>query len=108
MDVDGKNYTSSVRTVNFNGVQERITQESLAAYPNPFTSELSVTVAGSGSAVLRLTDLTGRTIRSQQVQLEGSARTLSLDGLAELKTGVYVVQLTLPSGKSQHFRVQKQ
>ena len=108
VDVDGKNYTSSVRTVNFNGVQERITQESLAAYPNPFTSELSVTVAGSGSAVLRLTDLTGRTIRSQQVQLEGSANTLSLDGLAELKNGVYVVQLTLPSGESQNFRVQKQ
>lgn len=107
VDVDGKDALSEVRAVNF-GVATSVAGTTVLAYPNPFTSSLSVSVGGSqGAATLRLTDLTGRTLRAQHVMLQGETTTLALGDLSELKAGIYLVQLALPSGKVQHFKVQK-
>jgi hypothetical protein len=109
IDLDDKTTTSPVRVVNFGGAAV-VTSASLSAFPNPFTTDLSVAVAGAGTgaATLRLTDLTGRTIRTQKVSLEGGSGIVPLNNLGSLNAGIYIVQLTLPSGKTQNFKVQKQ
>lgn len=108
VDLDGKNALSDVKVLNFNNGS--ITATSLLAFPNPFTDNLSISVAGAGqgAATLRLTDLAGRTIRSQQVTLTGSSSTIPVANINDLKAGLYIMQLTLPSGKVQNFKVQKQ
>ncbi len=110
VDLDGKSAISAVRVLKFSGAEASTTAAALLAYPNPFTDRLSVSIAGAGNgtATLRLTDLTGRTVKSQQVQLEGSSSTLDLNNLGNLSAGTYMVQLVLPSGKTQNFKVQKQ
>ena len=109
VDNDGKIAFSPVRAVDF-GVGSPISNANLQGYPNPFTSDLTITTTGAstGKGLLRLMDLTGRTIQSKEVLLEGAATTLLFDNLSELKSGMYIVQLTLPSGKQQQFKVQKQ
>lgn len=109
VDTDGRHAFSPVKVLDF-GTGSAVSVSNLQAYPNPFSSDITVSVSGAstGSGMLRLMDLTGRTIRSQQVLLEGSAATFSIDNLKELAPGMYIVQLTLPSGKLQQFKVQKQ
>lgn len=109
IDLDGKSALSPVKVVNFGGSAASATA-SLLAFPNPFTDNLSISVAGAGqgAATLRLTDLAGRTIRSQQVMLTGSSSTIPVANINDLKAGLYIMQLTLPSGKVQNFKVQKQ
>jgi hypothetical protein len=110
IDLDDKTTLSPVRAVDFGGAATGVNPAALSAFPNPFTTDLSVSVAGAGNgtATLRLTDLTGRTIRTQQVSLEGGSGTVPLSNLGSLNSGIYIVQLTLPSGKTQTFKVQKQ
>lgn len=108
VDLDGKISLSIVRVVNFGG-SATSTVATLLAFPNPFTDKLTVSVAGAGqgTATLRLTDLAGRTIRSQQVTLQGASSEIPVSNISELKAGIYMMQLTLPSGKVQNFKVQK-
>ena len=108
VDLDGKHGFSPVRVLNF-GTTSIYSASTLTAYPNPFTSDLSIAVAGvsTGTAMLRLTDLAGSTVRSQQVALEGGSSTLNLTNLSELKSGVYLIQLILPSGKVLNSKVIK-
>ena len=109
-DTDGKISLSLVKVIDFGTGASAATSATLLGYPNPFTSELNVSIAGAGNgaATLRLTDLAGRTIRTQQVSLEGASSNLKLDGLGDLKAGTYIMQMTTPSGKTQTFKVQKQ
>ena len=109
VDMDGRVAFSPVRALDF-GTGSPVLKSTLQGYPNPFTSELGISLTGAsaGQGLLRLMDLTGRTIRSQAVQLEGAATSLSFGDLSELKAGMYIVQLVLPSGKVQQLKVQKQ
>ena len=109
-DLDGKISLSPVKVVDFGVGGLQAATSTLLGYPNPFTSELNVSIAGAGSgnATLRLTDLAGRTIRTQQVSLDGGSSKLTLDNLGDLKAGTYIMQMTMPSGKTQTFKVQKQ
>ena len=106
-DFDGKTSLSVVRTLTFE--TNVAATPTLLAYPNPFTSAVKVAVvgAGAGRATLRLSDLTGRTIQTQQVQLETGSTVVELNNLDNLTAGIYMVQLVLPSGKTQNFKVQK-
>ncbi|WP_375415660.1 T9SS type A sorting domain-containing protein [uncultured Hymenobacter sp.] len=107
VDLDDKASLSPIRVLDFGVAAGSAT---LLAFPNPFTDNLSISVAGAGNgtATLRLSDLTGRTLRVQQERLEGVASELLLENLGGLNAGIYMVQLTLPSGKVQNFKMQKQ
>ena len=109
VDTDGRHAFSPVKSLDF-GTGSTTAVSNLQTYPNPFSSDITVSVSGAsvGSGVIRLMDLTGRTLRSQQVTLEGSAATFSINDLGGLTPGMYIVQLALPSGKLQQFKVQKQ
>lgn len=105
VDLNGKATLSPVRVLDF-GVAAA--SSTLVALPNPFTNNVSISIGGTGTATLRLLDLTGRTLRVQQARLENVAGKISLENLDGLNAGVYLVQLTLPSGKVQSFKMQKQ
>ncbi|WNJ18691.1 T9SS type A sorting domain-containing protein [Pontibacter sp. G13] len=71
---------------------------SLEVYPNPFADKLKInlaTIPYSTSGTLNLMDLDGRLIR--QEKLESHNSTVSWD-LAELPSGIYLVQLLTNNG----------
>ncbi len=72
----------------------------LGVYPNPATRTIQVSVGdaqGSGWATLALQDLSGRTLRTERMALQGnrSAYTFSV---ADLPPGLYQVSIRTPRG----------
>jgi hypothetical protein len=112
IDLDGKDYFFGPRVVNFSGKVVAEESASLVAYPNPFNSadELHLTlespVKGAGS--VSITDMTGRTVRQQKLDLGAGSNNVTVERLNDLKGGVYMVRLTLPSGQVQTLKVVKQ
>jgi len=106
IDADGAYSYSPVRALSFDGT----TASGLTAYPNPFSDKvdfnLDATAVGTGKAHVQVLDLTGRTVRDQQVAVANAS--LSLTDLGGLRAGLYVARITLPSGAVQTVRIQKQ
>lgn len=109
IDVDGKATFSPVRVLNYNTAAKQ-TGTQIAAYPNPFTTEMNVELSAieAGPARLRLTDLTGRVLREEAVVVPAGTAEFKIDALQSVGAGVYMVQLVPASGKTQTVRVQKQ
>jgi len=91
LDLNGAASFSPVRTVAF----DQPTASSLTAVPNPFSSQLLVTVQlpEAQSALLTLTDLAGRQVLTRKVQLQAGSTQIALTDVSNLPTGVYLVQL---------------
>jgi hypothetical protein len=108
LDIDDHETLYAPRTVAFDGAAE---VASLSAYPNPFTgSDLRLALASTsiGDARLSLTDMTGRTLSQQTVNLVAGTNEMVFNNLNDLKAGVYMVRLALPTGTTQNLRVVKQ
>ena len=107
VDVDGKSTFFSPRAVTFEG---RATEAGIVAYPNPYTSELRVGLnsAVSGNAFVRITDMTGRIISQQVLPVTIGSNDLPLENISGLKSGLYLLNLTLPSGETKTMKVVKQ
>ncbi|GAA4356631.1 hypothetical protein GCM10023185_20580 [Hymenobacter saemangeumensis] len=107
LDLDGKETFFAPRSVNFAGKAK--SDAKLAAYPNPFLGDLSLTmdVATAGAGQLRLMDITGRVISTQAVTLVAGTNEVKLDNLGGLKSGMYVARLTTPTGEETSVKVQK-
>ncbi|WP_158010219.1 T9SS type A sorting domain-containing protein [Hymenobacter glacialis] len=108
IDVNGKDAFFSPRTVLFTG---NALANAMVAYPNPINgSELRLVlqsvVAGKGQ--LRITDITGRVIRQESVELTSGVSDLSIKNLGDLKAGMYLVGVTLPTGETQNLKIVKQ
>jgi hypothetical protein len=109
VDVDGKVNYSPVRAVSFDGAAA--TSVALVAYPNPFSNTVGLTlegvsVANGTLASVKLVDMTGRTVRDQQLALNGAS--LSLGDLSDLRSGLYLAKVTLPDGSTKTVRIQRQ
>lgn len=102
-----KNY-SPVRLVNFSGTATGTGV--LVAYPNPFNEGVSLSLDGStvadGTALVKLVDMTGRTVRESKLPLVGASLTLS--DMGTLRSGLYLAKVTLPDGSTQTVRISKQ
>jgi hypothetical protein len=109
MDLDGKDAYFGPRTVNFDG---KAVAAALVAYPNPYDSNdelhLAVQSENAGQGRLRITDMTGRTVREESVELNKGLSDMPVSGTKELKSGIYMVRVTLPSGATQNLKVVKQ
>lgn len=109
IDLDGKDAYFGPRTVNLDGKSAAST---IAAYPNPYNAndELHVAVESNeaGKGTLRITDMTGRTVRDQSIELNKGLSDMPVNGVKELKAGVYMVRVTLPSGETKTLKVVKQ
>ena len=84
----------------------------LSAYPNPFGSadqlHLTLQTAVAGAGQITVTDMTGRTISRQKVDLTSGNNDVMVNSLSDLKSGLYLVKFVLPSGEMKTLKVVKQ
>jgi hypothetical protein len=93
---DGSARFSGVRTL---AIQAGVSGEVLSATPNPFTTSLTLhlNLPTAGPATLRLTDAQGRVVRAQSLgQLPAGPSQPTLDNLASLPAGLYILRVALP------------
>jgi hypothetical protein len=109
IDLDGKDAYFGPRTVNFDG---KAVAATLVAYPNPYDSNdelhLAVQSDDAGKGRLRITDMTGRMVREESIELNKGVSDMAVSGMKELKSGIYLMRVTLPSGATQNLKVVKQ
>ncbi|GAA4352237.1 hypothetical protein GCM10023185_11680 [Hymenobacter saemangeumensis] len=107
VDTDGTASFSMVRTVAFDGSLSLAA--GLTASPNPFTSELTLTVTATkadAAAQLTVTDAAGRVVLERKLSIEAGTNEVSLPGLDNLPDGMYLLHLPL-DGQLQHVKVVK-
>jgi hypothetical protein len=103
-DVNGKLAYSNVAPVKLppNG--------NIKVTPNPFVSEITVSVAveqGSTLAV-RLLDLSGRTVLNSMQKVSKDASQFTIRDLGSLTRGIYVIEVTdTATGKKQVVKLEK-
>lgn len=89
-------------TACYTGVADRSNENMVSVYPNPGTTSLMLTVAGfeHGPLTLRITEISGRSVRSETI----TNRTTSID-MSNMSSGLYLYSvvdadgLVLGSGK---------
>jgi hypothetical protein len=75
----------------------------ITPYPNPAVSILNIPVQNlDGAATLEIVDVTGRSVKSENVTINGS--NLSVD-VADIPNGTYLFNMNFENGKSSTFRV---
>ncbi len=104
-DKNGKRAYSNVTTVKLpeNGAVIKVV-------PNPFISELTITVSveKSSSFGIRMMDMSGRTISNNAQKITREVPTVTLRNLNALIRGMYLVEITdLESGKKRVFKLEK-
>jgi hypothetical protein len=107
LDLNGKASYSTVQTVSFG---EAMSPLALMAAPNPFTSELTLTMTlpkPGGTVPLTITDAAGRCVYSQLVTLPAGTSHLELKQLDTLPNGLYLIHVKL-NEQTQHLKVVKQ
>ena len=109
VDLDGKEAFFAPVSVSFDG---KAAASTVMAYPNPFTMgnelKLDVQSAATGKGQLRITDMTGRTLRQEAIDMQSGITSLSVSNFGELKAGLYLLRVTLPSGETKNLKVVKQ
>lgn len=105
VDYGGEFAYSKVIAVSAKGIAAAM---QLQVYPNPFDTELHMTVTAqkSGSATLQLVDMQGRAVHSGNVELQPGLNKLTLP-LRFLRKGLYILQLN-GSGINGTVKVLKQ
>lgn len=73
-----------------------------AAYPNPAKDVITVKVNANGAAALKITDLAGRIVSTQDVTIANGEFTTNVNGL---NPGTYVFSLSYANGTSSQFNV---
>ncbi len=93
-DASFQNYLVTVEIDQTTGLDEPFWQRSFSLYPNPSSAEINMSFEPkfNTTPTVTLTDLSGRVVRSYQIQLLGSKvnQAISLAGLA---TGSYLLQV---------------
>lgn len=82
-------------TVNENVVESN-------SFPNPAKDVITVKVAESGSAVLTITDLSGRVVSTENITINNGQFTANV---SEMNNGTYVFSLDYPNAKKSQFKV---
>ena len=103
VDLDGKSTLYGPRTVDFGDAPAG----GLAAYPNPFSTELTAIIPAAAGGQLRLRDARGRLVVSQVVPANQSPTRQPMALPASLRPGLYVLTLT-GAGQPQQLKLLKQ
>ncbi|MFM7380163.1 MAG: T9SS type A sorting domain-containing protein, partial [Bacteroidota bacterium] len=74
------------------------------AYPNPANDKVTVSIEGEGVASLNVTDVTGKTVISNTINLVSGKSDVNI---ASLESGMYIFNVTLENGKTAQFNVVK-
>ncbi|NVO84113.1 T9SS type A sorting domain-containing protein [Hymenobacter terrestris] len=109
IDLDGTDHYYAPKVVTFDG-GAALDKAEVRAFPNPFGEVLTLTANTSvaGPAQLSVTDMTGRVVSQQTVQLNAGVNDVSVSNVANLRSGIYLVRLVLASGEAKVLRVSKQ
>lgn len=109
VDLDGIIADFIPRVVSFDGSSAEGGVVAVA-YPNPFTSEvrLSIQSAREGKASINVSDLSGRTIAQRQISLINGTNDVEFANASELKSGIYLMHITMPTGEVQNMKVVKE
>ncbi|GAA4046301.1 hypothetical protein GCM10022409_35480 [Hymenobacter glaciei] len=110
LDLDGKSTFFAPRVVTFDGKAAEAST-SIVAYPNPLNNEtlhLSLNSSVSGTAVVRILDMTGRQVGQRQVAITLGSNDIPVENMSELKSGLYILNVMLPSGEKKTMKVTKQ
>ncbi|GAB2541962.1 T9SS type A sorting domain-containing protein [Rufibacter soli] len=106
VDLDKKSEYSKVIAVNHSASASSSSASGMSVYPNPVTDG-NVTVRFQdrvkGAATIRVIDLAGRTLNTQQVSSESAEVNLNLGSL-NLKPGIYLISVTT-NGKNTTQRI---
>ena len=108
VDTDGKLSYFAPRAVSFSD-ESTAGNAAVVAYPNPFDSEVYLNLQSSqeGKALVRITDMTGRLVGQRQVLLTVGNNDFEVANLGDLKAGIYLMRVTLPSGDMKSLKVVK-
>ncbi len=101
VDIDGSVKYSNVVNVHFDLNQ-------MVVYPSPSNGTVFVKYMGeiTGDAKIKVTDMSGKLIMATQHHFAASNETMTLD-FSSFADGMYMVQLTRPSGSVETHRVVK-
>lgn len=88
---------------NLIGLSETNVVEGMA-YPNPANDKVTVSIEGEGVATLNVTDVTGKTVMTNSINLVGGKSDVNI---ASLESGMYIFNVTLENGKTAQFNVVK-
>lgn len=94
VDFDGTEDFSSVVNLNRSGGEAN----NLEAYPNPFTSQLTVSITAfqSESGTLEIRSASGQTVYEQAVELVAGSQNFNLSGLESIPSGTYILSIKTP------------
>ncbi len=74
------------------------------AYPNPANDNVTVSIDGEGVASLKVTDISGKTVMTNSLNLDEGKTDVSI---STLDAGMYIFNVTLENGKTAQFNVVK-
>lgn len=82
--------------------------DDITLYPNPFNNEAGIFVSSlqDTKVSIEVKDLMGRTIYTTEKEVSKGNQYISIDNLANLSNGMYLVQVTM-NGELKSFKVQK-
>ena len=83
---------------------DEMTELSGRAYPNPANDAVTIDIDGEGSALMVVSDIAGRLVLSNNVNLVNGQ---SLVDISSLDEGVYMFNVTLDNGNTSTFSVVK-
>ena len=88
---------------------ENANNYTVKAFPNPFVSELNLTITSNvaGNAVIKMMDMRGRALLLKPAKIESGKNQVNISNLGVLAHGMYVVEVSL-NGKKLAEKVVKQ
>ena len=109
VDTDGKTASFAPRAVSFDG-KANSEGATAFAYPNPFTSDVTLSLPSKteGQGQVIITDMTGRMVSQRPITVGAGNNDVPLSSLGDLKNGIYLMHVTLPSGETKNLKVVKQ
>lgn len=103
----GSDIISSVAVDIFNADELAINAASTVegkAYPNPATDNVTLSVDMEGSAVLNITDITGKQVANNAISFANGTSNVDISNLV---AGVYIFNVTYENGQTSIFNIVK-
>lgn len=110
VDLSGKSTFFAPRVVTFEGKAAE-GNSGIVAYPNPLSNEilhLSLNSSVNGTGVVRIMDMTGRQVAQRNLPITIGSNDVTVENMSELKSGLYILNVMLPSGEKKTMKVTKQ
>ena len=104
--VDNDNTFSCSKTIEIKTIEN--TKEKVTVTPNPFTTDLTISVetVNNANGTVEISDINGRVIISQNIEVVKGTSTITVSNTDKLKQGIYFVRYTTETS-TQVFKMLK-